>query len=113
MQMKGTCQRRQARGTIPRVQFQGGTRPMNGKEKSQGAAAVRHHVEVVAGAIARDGAYLVCRRPGGSNMEGHWEFPGGKVKEGETREEALRRKGQVRYVQRPEGSKAALPRVAQ
>lgn len=29
------------------------------------------------------------------------------------REEALRRKGQVRYVQRPEGSKAALPRVAQ
>ena len=91
MQMKGTCQRQQARGTIPRVQFQGGTRPMNGKQKPQGAAAVRHHVEVVAGAIARDGAYLVCRRPGGSNMEGHWEFPGGKVKEGETREEALRR----------------------
>ena len=63
----------------------------DGKEKSPDPAAGRHHVEVVAGAVARDGTYLVCQRPAGSNMEGHWEFPGGKVKEGETHEEALRR----------------------
>ncbi len=91
MQMKGTCLRRRERGTIPRVQSQDGTRPMSEKKTPQDPAAGRHHVEVVAGAIARDGTYLLCRRPGGSNMEGHWEFPGGKVKEGETQEEALRR----------------------
>ena len=51
----------------------------------------RPHAEVVAGALVRDGACLLCQRPGGSNMAGHWEFPGGKVKEGETLEEALRR----------------------
>ena len=91
MQMKGTCLCRQERGTIPRVQSKDGTRPMSGKETPRDPAADRHHVEVVAGAIARDETYLLCRRPGGSNMEGHWEFPGGKVKEGETHEEALRR----------------------
>ena len=59
--------------------------------ESPGSAGSRPHAEVVAGVLVRAGAWLLCRRPDGSNMAGYWEFPGGKVKEGETREEALRR----------------------
>ena len=59
--------------------------------ESPGSAGSRPHAEVVAGVLVRADACLLCRRPEGSNMAGYWEFPGGKVKEGETREEALRR----------------------
>ena len=55
------------------------------------SSGTRPHAEVVAGALVREGACLLCQRPGGSNMAGHWEFPGGKVKEGEALEDALRR----------------------
>jgi mutator protein MutT len=47
--------------------------------------------EVVAAVVKRDGAYLVCRRPAGKRHGGLWEFPGGKVKPGESREDAVRR----------------------
>jgi 8-oxo-dGTP diphosphatase len=46
---------------------------------------------VVAGAFVRDGLLLLTRRPDGAPLEGAWELPGGKVEEGETPEEALRR----------------------
>ncbi len=36
-----------------------------------------------------DGRVLICRRPQGKSMAGLWEFPGGKVHEGETPEQAL------------------------
>ena len=36
-----------------------------------------------------DGRVLLARRPAGKPMAGLWEFPGGKVKEGETCERAL------------------------
>ena len=36
-----------------------------------------------------DGRVLLAQRPPGKSMEGLWEFPGGKVEEGETPEEAL------------------------
>ncbi|MDA7982428.1 MAG: (deoxy)nucleoside triphosphate pyrophosphohydrolase, partial [Alphaproteobacteria bacterium] len=36
-----------------------------------------------------DGRVLLQRRPDGREMSGFWEFPGGKVQEGETPEEAL------------------------
>jgi len=39
-------------------------------------------VEVVGVAIVRDGRVLAARRPGG------WEFPGGKVEQGESAEDA-------------------------
>ncbi len=39
--------------------------------------------------IDRDGRVLLAQRPEGKSMAGLWEFPGGKVEEGETPEMAL------------------------
>jgi 8-oxo-dGTP diphosphatase len=36
-----------------------------------------------------DGRVLIARRPEGKTMEGLWEFPGGKIEDGETPEAAL------------------------
>ena len=36
-----------------------------------------------------DGRVLVCKRPQGKHLAGLWEFPGGKVEDGETPEECL------------------------
>ena len=45
---------------------------------------------VAAGALVDvDGRVLIARRPPGKAMVGLWEFPGGKVHEGETPEIAL------------------------
>jgi 8-oxo-dGTP diphosphatase len=41
--------------------------------------------------IDRDGRLLIAQRPEGKHMAGLWEFPGGKVDEGETPEFALMR----------------------
>ena len=48
-------------------------------------------VVVVAAVIERDGAFLLTLRLAGTHLEGHWEFPGGKVHGAETHAEALRR----------------------
>lgn len=47
-------------------------------------------VAVTAAIIERDGRILIGRRKRG-HFTGRWEFPGGKVEEGETPEECLRR----------------------
>jgi 8-oxo-dGTP diphosphatase len=39
--------------------------------------------------IDADGRVLLARRPAGKEMAGLWEFPGGKIHEGETPEAAL------------------------
>ncbi|UWQ95864.1 8-oxo-dGTP diphosphatase MutT [Rhodobacteraceae bacterium M385] len=39
--------------------------------------------------IDRDGRVLLGQRPEGKSMAGLWEFPGGKVEDGETPEQAL------------------------
>ena len=39
--------------------------------------------------IDADGRILLAQRPEGKSMAGLWEFPGGKVEEGETPEAAL------------------------
>ncbi|MCK6451692.1 MAG: (deoxy)nucleoside triphosphate pyrophosphohydrolase [Alphaproteobacteria bacterium] len=39
--------------------------------------------------VDADGRVLLARRPAGKPMAGLWEFPGGKVDEGETPERAL------------------------
>ncbi len=46
-------------------------------------------IDVVAAIIEVDGRFLLTRRQAGVHLEGCWEFPGGKVHAGETREEAL------------------------
>jgi mutator protein MutT len=45
---------------------------------------------VAAAVIEADGRYLITRRTKG-HLEGLWEFPGGKVRPGESLEEGLRR----------------------
>ena len=40
-------------------------------------------IPVIAAVVRRDGRYLVGRRPPGKRHGGLWEFPGGKVHEGE------------------------------
>jgi mutator protein MutT len=48
-------------------------------------------IRVVAAVIERNGRYLVCRRPAHKRHGGRWEFPGGKVEDGESDLEAVRR----------------------
>lgn len=46
-------------------------------------------INVVAGIIWEDGLYLAVDRPEGAKMAGWWEFPGGKIEQGESRDDAL------------------------
>ena len=46
---------------------------------------------VVAGLIVQDGKVLVCQRTRHQTMPLKWEFPGGKIEEGEQPRDALRR----------------------
>jgi 8-oxo-dGTP diphosphatase len=56
----------------------------------QMARSLRPTLLVVAAALVDgDGRVLMASRPAGKSMEGLWEFPGGKVHEGETPEAAL------------------------
>jgi 8-oxo-dGTP diphosphatase len=49
-------------------------------------------LEVAAAVILRaDGSFLVARRPEGKVYAGYWEFPGGKIEEGEPADAALAR----------------------
>jgi 8-oxo-dGTP diphosphatase len=49
-------------------------------------------VDVVAAVIIDgDGRFLLAERPQGKVYAGYWEFPGGKVESGETRQQALAR----------------------
>jgi len=53
-----------------------------------GSASVIKLVVAVA-LVDVDGRVLIAKRPEGKHMAGLWEFPGGKVHEGETPEAAL------------------------
>jgi mutator protein MutT len=48
-------------------------------------------ITVVAAVIHRDGRYLLCRRPAHKRHGGLWEFPGGKLLDGESLEGGVRR----------------------
>jgi len=47
--------------------------------------------EVAAALIRREGKFMICRRPSYKARGDLWEFVGGKVEAGESREEALKR----------------------
>ena len=49
---------------------------------------VKKHIEVVAAGMVGDGKYFATQR-GYGEFKDYWEFPGGKVEPGESREEAL------------------------
>ena len=47
-------------------------------------------LRVVCGVITNfSGEYLLCQRPEGKSQAGLWEFPGGKIDEGESAQQAL------------------------
>ena len=48
-------------------------------------------ITVTAAVLERDGRVLIARRKRGDRMADKWEFPGGKLEEGETPEACLRR----------------------
>lgn len=48
-------------------------------------------VRVLAAVISRGGRWLLCRRPQGKRHGGCWEFPGGKLEDGEDLPMAARR----------------------
>ncbi|PKN98709.1 MAG: A/G-specific adenine glycosylase [Chloroflexi bacterium HGW-Chloroflexi-4] len=47
------------------------------------------HINVVAAIIRQNGLVLIARRPSKGLLGGLWEFPGGKLEEGESHAEAL------------------------
>lgn len=47
--------------------------------------------EVVAAFIRKDGKFLICQRPAHKARGLLWEFVGGKVEKGESKEQALKR----------------------
>lgn len=51
----------------------------------------RPHIRVVAAEIERDGTYLITQRRAEASMPLLWEFPGGRVADGETDAQALSR----------------------
>ncbi len=47
-------------------------------------AAADSRVEISIAVVAHEGRYLIGLRPEGVPLAGYWEFPGGKVRHGET-----------------------------
>ena len=48
-------------------------------------------IDVTAAILTQAGRVLIARRKPGASQAGMWEFPGGKVRPGETPEECLKR----------------------
>ena len=48
-------------------------------------------IRIVSAEIRRDGQYLITQRPDHAVLPGLWEFPGGRVRRGESDAEALAR----------------------
>jgi len=48
-------------------------------------------IVVSAGIVSRNGKIMLCQRRPGDRMELKWEFPGGKLEQGESPQQALER----------------------
>lgn len=59
------------------------------KPRAQTPAGLPLLLVAAAALVDKDGRVLVAQRPEGKPMAGLWEFPGGKIKDGETPEFAL------------------------
>lgn len=61
-------------------------------ERPREGGADRKVLDVAVGVLVKAGGdFLLTSRPSGKVYEGYWEFPGGKLEQGETVEQALRR----------------------
>jgi len=59
-------------------------------ERARQGAADRAQVQVAVGVLIRsNGDFLLTSRPAGKPYAGYWEFPGGKVEQGESTYDAL------------------------
>jgi 8-oxo-dGTP diphosphatase len=63
----------------------------SGDQRDAGSERTQTMKRVVAGLIVKDGKLLVCQRTRHQTMPLKWEFPGGKIEEGEQPRAALRR----------------------
>ena len=71
---------------------EGQVRVADGQIPRPEGAGQRSMTQVAVGVLIRtDGSFLLTTRPEGKAYAGHWEFPGGKVEQGETVEQALSR----------------------
>lgn len=52
---------------------------------------MKKKIQVVAAVIEKDHEVLIARRAQGRALAGYWEFPGGKIEDGELPERALER----------------------
>jgi len=57
----------------------------------KGYLKIRMTLKVVAGFLKKGDKFLLVRRPLNKKRGGLWEFPGGKVEDGETLKEAIER----------------------
>ena len=54
-------------------------------------------ISVTAAILVRDGKILIAQRKSSDHLAGKWEFPGGKLEDGESPEECLRRELQEEF----------------
>lgn len=59
--------------------------------RSQGDDLMKKNIHVVGAVIVKDGKIFCAQRPKDKSLPGMWEFPGGKIEEKETPQEALKR----------------------
>ena len=52
---------------------------------------MKKHIQVAAAVIFQNGQFLLSKRKDDQHQGGKWEFPGGKIDEGESIEQALSR----------------------
>jgi len=59
--------------------------------------SLKKQIDVTAAIIVNDGKVFAARRKPGIHLAGFWEFPGGKLEEGETPEQCLARELQEEF----------------
>lgn len=82
--VKGRAERRNKKKALKALRVQ------KAKEK-QLREMNKDHIQVVAAVICDDNDRIFATQRGYGDIKGKWEFPGGKIEPGETREEALKR----------------------